>query len=168
MYIEEILSKEESIFDIEMVRRYLRIDHSNDDEIIKIGLALAEEYIKDMLGRVISPIKYKITTDVVDSGMLKLKVEPVILIDTITLDGKDLKPEEYSIENSGVRILTQERGEFVLIGDFGLSSSDILLEKIKSAVLEQTAYFYENRGGDKKIISKSVEALVLSLRKVNL
>ena len=153
---------------LEEAKNYLKVETADDDTLISSLIKSARELIERYLRKALITQTWEMVLD--DGGSMVVIPRPplqsVTSIKTIAEDGTETveDPEKYIVElgyDSPGRVMLKSgqtwsihRGfaSFIVefIAGYGDQASDVP-EIIRQAILQLTAYFYENRGVEKVI-----------------
>jgi hypothetical protein len=157
-----------SIFDLQTVKQYLKIDDNNDDNIINIIIDYAINYAQKITNTLISQDIYDIYVCDIQNNQIKLNLKPISNINTIEANGMQLDSgTEYIIENNCI-IFNNSTTEcrINLLG--GYTSLALLPPELKMAILMHISAAYDNRSGTSQAVPFAVNNIYNKIAKLRI
>ena len=137
-------------------RRFLRIDHEEDDARIQQCITAARERLEDYLG--VAMIRRAMSVEVPARACVHLPRWPVQSVDTVRADGADA---------SVVSVRAEDYVEIAFTAGYGPDAADVPAP-LRQAVLLLTAQIFDAGGESPAHLPLMVDALTLPYKGVSL
>lgn len=152
----ELLEKSKNkIISLKYAKQYLRIDHSNDDEIITDMVDVATEMAANYIARNIQQSKWRMTIYSSLPSLIKLFYGPIIRIDKFKIFRGDnevyyLNSDQYILDkdNETIHLKRYIFAKKIEIEYYNGFADGQLPASIKQGILEHLARLYDSRGSD--------------------
>lgn len=171
MYLKQITPPQTEPVTLSEVKAHLRIDGSEEDELLSALITTAREMAEEYTRRAFITQTWELALDSA-SGKVYLPRPPVQTIDEIMLDGEMVAIENYLFLGENVfcpkiPLYAANPGGLVIryTSGYGDSAADVPLA-IRQAILMLIAHLYEHRGDDAIEIPPTVKILLRPYRVV--
>ena len=151
--VKTITHSKELVINLDTVKQFLRIDHDYEDEVLKILIKAATKTFESYTGKAIIKQCLQVIYFKYDAEKLLLPVIPVIEVQKAEINNYE---EVWSEIDKSVCVVENNKlyfRNFVYYKNFritynaGIATSESEVpEDVKTAVLKNIAYLYDNRG----------------------
>jgi uncharacterized phiE125 gp8 family phage protein len=169
MYSQSTISEDASIIPLDLVKKYLRIDHEAEDEIILMYMKNSYKEIEYRCGVILSGEVRKITVTDFAGDRFSPQRTPIRAIESILIDDVPLDPSAYTLVNQKeVWLQSRQSGKLDITLKLGYNLLNDIPSKLQTAFLQIASHIYQNKNGWNASVPRSIIEMSKEFQKIKI
>lgn len=164
----------QSIFQLNSVKSYLRLEEDHENDTLNMHMQAAEIYAERMINTTISRKNYNAVYTNYGNKQCKvitLNIMPKLQINDVKIGDQLLSSQNYIIQHDSEHVHIELHqaypGQITINFDGGHENIETIPAELHQAIMHHIAYLYENRGSCiEQIAPQAVSAFYHSIRQI--